>query len=183
MASRTSGFSLWKALRWTATAVLVVVLGLMLKRPAMVAEPMPPSLARAQNAQFQAKWNDLEQAHQRGEASEARFTADEISSALEYPGRAGQVSFSGDRVVGQFVTNLHGKDVYVTIAGKLGASAGYVTFEPAELKIGDLPVPVSMLNAPLQNKLSQPETHARLKLPDYIADLRIEDGQLVVVEK
>ncbi len=175
--------SLWKAVRWTAPAVLVVVLALMLKRPAMVAEPLPPSLARAENAQFQAKWNGLEQAHQRGESHEARFTADEISSALEYPGHAGQVSFSGDRVIGQFVTSLHGKDVYVTVAGKLGASDGYLTFQPAQLKIGDLPVPVSMLNTPLQNKLSEPETRARLKLPDYITDLRVEDGQLVVIEK
>jgi hypothetical protein len=73
--------------------------------------------------------------------------------------------------------------VYVTLGGKLGAADGYLTFEPAELKIGDLPVPVSILKSRLQSKLAEPETRARLKLPDYVADLRIEDSQLVVVEK
>jgi hypothetical protein len=173
----------WNSLRWFFPVLAIIALGLMLKRPAAVAEATPPSLTRAHNEQFQAKWTDLEQAHQRGEKAEARFTAEEINSALEYPGQPGQVTFSGDSVTGQFVANIHGPDVYVTISGKLGTANGYVTFQPASLKIGDMPVPVAILRAPLQSKLAEPETHARLKLPDYIADLRVEDGQLIVVQK
>jgi hypothetical protein len=183
MSSSKSGFSAWKGIRWGAIVAAIAVLVLMLKRPAAVAEPLPGPAAREHNQHFQAKWNELELAHQRGETTEARFTAEEVISALEYPGQSGQVSFSGDRVIGQFVTNVHGKDLYLTVGGKLGASDGYLTFEPEEMKIGDLPVPVSILRSPLQNKLAEPETHARLKLPDYVADLRIEDSQLVVVEK
>jgi len=183
MSSRKGDFSPWKGLRWSLVALAIAVFVLMLKRPAAVAEPMPPDIAHASNEQFQAKWMDLELAHRRGEATETRFTAEEISSALEYPGEPGQVAFSGDHLIGQFIANISGKNVYVTVEGRLGAADGYVTFEPAELKIGDLPVPVSVVNAPLQTKLSQPETRARLKLPDYISDLRIENGELVVVEK
>jgi hypothetical protein len=183
LSRQNGGFSAWKGLRWSFLAVALVALGLMLRRPAAVAEPLPPSLARQSNEQFQAKWTNLELAHQHGDKAEARFTAEEISSALEYPGEPGNVSFAGDQLIGQFVANVHGRDVYLTIAGKLGTSEGYVTFEPAQIKIGDMPVPVAMVKAPLENKLAERETHARLKLPDYIADLRIENGQLVVIEK
>jgi hypothetical protein len=176
-------FSASKGLRWTSLAAVVIAFILMLKRPAAVAEPLPPSLARAENEQFQAKWAKLERAHQRGERIEARFTSDEISSALDYPGQPGHVSFAGDIVTGQFIANVHGRNVYVTISGKLGAADGYLTFEPAEFKIGDMPVPVALFKTQLEDKLADPETHARLKLPDYIADLRIEDSELVVVEK
>jgi len=183
MSTRKGDFSAWKGLRWGVVALAIAVLGLMLKKPAAVAEPLPPDRARASTEQFQTKWMDLQQAHQRGEATETRFTAEEISSALEYPGEPGQVAFSGDRLIGQFIANVSGTNVYLTVEGRLGAAHGYLTFEPAELKIGDLPVPVSVVNAPLQTKLSQPETRARLKLPDYISDLRIENSQLVVIEK
>lgn len=183
MATRKAHFSAWKGLRWSVVAFAIAVFGLMLRRLAAVAEPLPPDLARASNEQFQTKWMDLQQAHQRGQPTETRFTAEEISAALEYPGEAGQVTFSGDRFIGQFIANVSGKNIYVTVEGRLGAADGYVTFEPAELKIGDLPLPNSVVNAPLQTKLSQPETRARLKLPDYISNLRIENSQLVVVEK
>lgn len=183
MSSSKSGFSAWKGLRWGIAILAVVVIGLMLRRPAALAEPLPATVAHEHNRQFQTKWNNLEEAHQRGESTETRFSAEEVSSVLDFPGQPGQVSFSGDQVIGQFVANVHGKDVYVTLGGKLGAADGYLTFEPAELKIGDLRVPVSILKARLQSKLAEPETRARLKLPDYVADLRIEDSQLVVVEK
>jgi hypothetical protein len=183
MFSSERGFSAWKGVRWGVTAAALVVFGLMLKRPAALAQPLPAPAAREYSEHFQTKWNDLEQAHQRGEATEARFTADEISSVLDYSGQPGQLSFSGDQVIGQFVANVHGKNVYVTIAGKLGAANGYLTFEPAELKIGDLPVPISILKPRLESKLAEPEIRSRLKLPEYVAGLRIEDSQLVVIEK
>jgi hypothetical protein len=184
MSSRPKGgISAWKGLRWISFALFLVAFALMLKRPAAIAQPLPSLTARQHNEQFQAKWADLEQAHQRGEKAEARFSAEEISTVLEYPGPPGQVSFSGDQLTGQFVASVHGKSVYVTISGKLGTADGYLTFQPAELKIGDMPVPVAIFKSPLESKLAEPETHARLKLPDYIAELRIEDSQLIVVEK
>jgi hypothetical protein len=45
-------------------------------------------------------------------------------------------------------------------------------------------VPVSLVQETLEKKLSSdPATREKLKLPDYIADLRIENGELVVVSK
>jgi len=53
----------------------------------------------------------------------------------------------------------------------------------ANRKIGDLPVPVSLVRLQLQSKLREPENREKMKLPSYVADLRVENGQLVVLEK
>lgn len=92
-----------------------------------------------------------------------------------------QVSMDGDIVRGQFLTQIAGKDVYLTLAGHLGAKDGYATFEATEVKVGDLSVPVSLVNDALQKKLA--EQHDQLKLPNNVKDLRIENGELVFVEK
>ena len=75
-----------------------------------------------------------------------------------------QVNFDGDVARGQFVTQIGGKDVYVTLAGHLGSKDGYATFDPTEFKVGDLDIPVSLVNSALQKKLD--EQRDRLKLPD-----------------
>lgn len=99
------------------------------------------------------------------------------------PIRTVQVGFTGDEVTGQFATQLYGKDVYVTISGKLGSKDGYVTFEPTGFKVGDLSVPVSWVNDALQKKLAEPENREKLKLPEFVSELRVENGELVIAEK
>ena len=107
-------------------------------------------------------------------------------SSMEFPGpvpniKDYQVSMDGDIVRGQFLTQIAGKDVYLTLAGHLGAKDGYATFDSTEVKIGDLSVPASLVNEVLQKKLS--EQRDQLKLPDNVKDLKIENGELVFVEK
>ncbi|HEY6764801.1 MAG TPA: hypothetical protein VI386_08510 [Candidatus Sulfotelmatobacter sp.] len=92
-----------------------------------------------------------------------------------------QVSFDGDVVHGQFLTEVAGKDVWVTISGHIGDKDGYATFEPTEFKIGDLNVPVSLVNPALQKKLS--EERDRLKLPEFVGGVKVENGQLVMQQK
>ena len=91
------------------------------------------------------------------------------------------VSFDGDQVHGQFLTEVAGKKVYLTVSGHLGAKDGYATFQPTEFKIGDLNVPVSLVNDALQKKML--EQRDRLKLPDFVSDVRVENGELVVKQK
>src|SRR5438270_3174714 len=66
-----------------------------------------------------------------------------------------QVSFDGDVVNGQFLTEVAGKDVWITISGHIGDKDGYVTFDPTEFKVGDLSVPVSLVNPTLQKQLEE----------------------------
>jgi hypothetical protein len=91
------------------------------------------------------------------------------------------ITFEGDIVRGQFVTEVAGKKTYVTVAGHLGSKNGYATFEPTEFKVGDLKVPVSLVNDALQKKML--EQQDRLKLPDFVSDVRVENGELVVKQK
>jgi hypothetical protein len=92
-----------------------------------------------------------------------------------------QVAMEGDILRGQFLTQIAGKDVYLTLAGHLGAKDGYATFDATEVKIGDLAVPASLVNEALQKKLM--EQRDQLKLPDTVKGLRIENGELVLDPK
>jgi hypothetical protein len=92
-----------------------------------------------------------------------------------------QVSFDGDVARGQFVTQIGGKDVYVTLAGHLGSKDGYATFDPTEFKVGDLNIPVSLVNEALQKKLT--EQRDRMKLPDNVDGIKVENGELVMTGK
>jgi hypothetical protein len=134
--------------------------------------------------------------------AEVRINSDEISAVLAQSlGTAGSsglaptsdvggvaptikdqhVSFDGDLVHGQFLTEIAGKDVWITISGHIGEKDGYATFEPTEFKVGDLSVPVSLVNPALQKKLG--EERDRLKLPDSVGNVKVENGELVMQQK
>ena len=129
-----------------------------------------------------------------------RITSDEISAVLAQSlGNTGElkpysnigagaptikdqsVNFDGDTVHGQFLTEIAGKDVWITISGHVGEQNGYATFEPTEFKVGDLNVPVSLVNPALQKKLA--EERDRLKLPDSVGGLKVENSELVMQGK
>jgi hypothetical protein len=133
--------------------------------------------------------------------AEVRINSDEVEAALSQALGAGtgelsadsnlgsgaptikdqQVSFEGDVVRGQFLTVIAGKDVWVTVSGHLTSKDGYATFEPTEFKVGDLSVPVSLVNPTLQKRLA--EQRDRLKLPDYVGDVKVQNGELVMQQK
>jgi len=73
-----------------------------------------------------------------------------------------QVSVDGDLVHGRFLTEIAGKDVWITISGHIGEKDGFATFDPTEFKVGDMNVPVSLVNPALQRKLA--EERDRLKV-------------------
>jgi hypothetical protein len=106
--------------------------------------------------------------------------------SMEFPGpvpnvKDYQVSMDGDLVRGQFLTQVAGKDVWLTLAGHLSSKDGYATFEATEVKLGDLSVPASLVNDVLQKKLA--EQRDQLKLPDNVKDIKVENGELVFVPK
>ena len=92
-----------------------------------------------------------------------------------------KVSFEGDVVHGQFLTEIAGKDVWITVSGHIGEQNGSATFDPTEFKVGDLSIPVSLVNPALQKKLA--EQRDRLKLPDFVGNVKVDNGELVLQEK
>jgi hypothetical protein len=75
-----------------------------------------------------------------------------------------KVTYDGDTVHGQFLTEIGGKDVWITISGRIGQKDGYATFDPTEFKVGDVEVPISLVNPALQRKLA--EERDRLKVSE-----------------
>jgi hypothetical protein len=138
-----------------------------------------------------------------GPKAEVRISSDEIGAVLTQAlGAAGgaqglgpdtnlgsgaptikdqQVSMDGDVVHGQFLTEVAGKDVWVTISGHIGEKDGYATFDPTEFKVGDLNIPVSLVNPALQKRMS--EERDRMKLPGYVGGVKVENGELVMQQK
>lgn len=202
---------IYRVVRWVMFAGLVVTVFLLLKSPAPVAPALDPAALKQNAESFQQKLTQLANAQSLGEqGTEVHFTAPEVNAAIaqgaaaspgsapvpttpaaqpapaasaeQVPIKSTQVSFEDNVVRGQFLTELYGKDVYITVAGRLGSRDGYVTFDPTEFRVGDLSVPVSMVNPALQRKLADPENRDKLKLPAFVKDLRVEEGELVITE-
>jgi hypothetical protein len=113
--------------------------------------------------------------------SSAPAFPDAVVSPGEVQVNGYQVKLEGDVARGQFLTQVAGKNIYVTLAGHLGSQDGYVTFDPTEFKVGDLSIPVSLVNSALQKKLA--EQREQLQLPDGVGSLRVENGELVITQK
>ena len=207
MSEVSLGKKIYRIARWIILIALIGTIFFASRKPA------PPSLAqlapeqvKEQAAAFESKLGEIEQAHQRGEApTSTEFTTEEVNSfiadasaraaATPQPGlsseeqearaqiKSTQVAFVGDEVIAQALTERYGQDIYITVRGKLGAENGYLKFIPTEFKIGELAVPVSLVGPQLEKKLNEPETREKLKLPDFVADLRIANGRLTVVPK
>jgi hypothetical protein len=220
MEERQSTFvALWKVLRWVILIVMLFAIFAAMRRPSPIAAEAPPEAIQTNSQAFDAKLQQLSDAHERGQSSEARFTAEEVNAVITRtmqetpqvqaaatlssqpeqtsgeaeaatPGTPGgapvrtvQVAFQGSEVTGQFASEIHGKEVYITLSGRLGSKDGYVTFEPTSFKLGNLVVPVSWMSETFQQKLAEPENREKLRLPDFIASLRVENGELVITEK
>ena len=189
----------------------LIAMFLVLKKPAPVAQPQPAATAAINAQSFQEKVQQLDQPKEVGQPpAEIRLNSDEVSAAIAQaagpiplaeasqavsgagspdaaiaPGapevKDYRVSFDGDVAHGQFLTQIAGKDVWVTLSGHLGSKDGYATFDPTEFKVGDLNVPVLLVKDSLQKKLN--EQRDRLKLPDNVGGMKVEDGELVMTQK
>jgi hypothetical protein len=205
LADRT-GISFFKVARWIILILLIGVIVFMLKRPPAPAQPLTPAQVKEQAQHFENKLQQIETARQSGSSPDPEsttFTSDEVNAFVQDASeRAAQeaakepklqeaqqqiksteVAFSGDEVIAQAVTERYGRDIYITVRGRLGTDSGYLRFYPTGFKIGDLSVPVSLVDPTLQKKLNERETREKLKLPEFVADLHIENGRLVIVPK
>lgn len=181
--AKKSGFSIWKLLRWLVLAALVVVILLMIQKPA----PLSGNTASAQELaeaakSFDAKLMELEQAHANGTSSTTiEITEVELNGLIQRSsGQAPWIAMAGDEITGQFIAQPYGKDVYVTISARLSADNGHLVVHPARFKIGVMPIPATLADRFVQKKLADPEMQDKMKLPDFIKNVRVENGKLVI---
>jgi len=137
--------------------------------PAAATAPSKPATTAASSAKADPRINsdEISSAVAKmlggGSAGTAALSPDSNVGSGEPTIKDQQVTMDGDIVHGKFLTTIAGKDVWVTISGHMGEKDGYATFDPTEFKVGDMNVPVSLVNPALQRKLS--EERDRLKVP------------------
>lgn len=183
---------IYRVISWSLLILTLVSILLALRKPSVVPVEVSPQAANS----FDEKLAQLEEAHQQGAPQEIRITEAELNSKLQQgmqeasmaPGgatalKAATIHLESDKLVGTFTVSVSGKDVYVTLGGNLAVQNGALQFTPTEMKMGSLPVPISAVESTLREKLNSPEMRDRMKLPDSIKDIRIENGELVLQSK
>ena len=114
----------------------------------------------------------------RGIAAPSGTNAEQIEQARSTV-RDVKVELIEDRARAFVVFDFHGKEMTLQLEGRLGATNGYLRFEPVSGQIGALPIPQSTLETAVRKMMESPENREKLKLPAEIADIRIENGELL----
>jgi hypothetical protein len=112
-------------------------------------------------------------------ADVGQMTQEQVASAVKDV----KVDMDGDLIKAHIIFNLHGQDMSLDLDGHLVNENGYMKFEPVDGKLGSLPLPQSVLDAAVDKLMSSPENRDKMKLPDDINDIQIENGQAVVSYK
>ena len=90
-----------------------------------------------------------------------------------------KIQLVDNRVKAYVVFDVHGKDMTLQLEGRLSAQNGYLNFEPVSGQVGSLPIPQITLESAVRRLMESPENRKKLKLPHGIADLRIENGEVI----
>jgi hypothetical protein len=193
--------------------LIVVIVQMLRRPAPVASTERTPQQRAADAASFRAKLDNLQDAHvQGGAGQQAVFTEDELNgyiqqsiaelgspaTAASSPSSSGaeeaqqiaanaaqkaSVALVGDEIRVQTTVERFGKEFVFSLSGHLGSEDGYATFHPTSCKLGALSVPLGLVDDAIQKKLAEPENREKMKLPDFIQSVRVENSQLVVVEK
>jgi len=196
----------FRFLRWSTYLVALVTLALLLHK----STPPPVQASPQAAARAEEKVEQVEEARSQGQAATLRLDESELNSYLanhldlakDAPQAvAGQgdapsaqdveqmrssvrdvkIQMENDKVKAYVIFDVHGKDMTLQLEGKLGAENGFLRFVPVSGQIGSLPIPQSTLETAVRKMMESPENREKLRLPGDIADLKIENGELVAV--
>jgi len=196
----------FRFLRWSTYLAALITLALLLHK-----STPPPVQASAQAAaRAEGKIEQVEEARSQGQAATLRLDESELNSYLANhldlakdgaQAAAGEgaapsaqdveqmrssvrdvkIQMENDKVRAYVIFDVHGKDMTLQLEGKLGAENGFLRFVPVSGQIGSLPIPQSTLETAVRKMMESPENREKLRLPGDIADLKIENGELVAV--
>lgn len=171
-----------KILRIVALASVILsllALWLLLTKPSMPTAEPSAEAARS----FDSKMRELAEAREQGYPAEIRLTEAEVNSKIDAflrknpppPGEAtlkgARVRLEGEKAIALIAVNVKGKDLYVTMGGRLDFRDRAVRLVPSEARIGNLPIPVSMLEG---------KVNMRMEVPENVSGVRVENSELVV---
>ncbi len=91
-----------------------------------------------------------------------------------------RVGLEDDHVRTYVAFQLYGKDMSFELEGILGAADGYLRLSPTAGRLGSCPLPASTLTAAVRRLFESPQNRERLRLPDYVSNLAVANGELQV---
>src|SRR5262245_12832025 len=109
-------------------------------------------------------------------AAPTGLSAEEVQSNV----RDIQVHMQGDRMTAYVLFDLYGKDLSLTLEGRLSVEGGYLRLSPTRMMLGSLPIPQATVERAVGSLFDSPQNRERFRLPPNVRDLRVENGQLVV---
>jgi hypothetical protein len=78
---------------------------------------------------------------------------------------------------------FHGKDLSLELEGRPVVNDGYIKLEPTSGKLGSLPLMAGTLKSVTDRLFDSPQNKEKFRLPPDIQDIRIEQGQLVIISR
>src|SRR2546422_840547 len=91
-----------------------------------------------------------------------------------------KVHMAGDQITAYVLFDLHGKDLSLTLEGRLSVQDGYLRLSPTRLMLGSLPIPQATVERAVSSLFDSPGNRERFRLPPDIRGLSVENGELVV---
>jgi len=120
-------------------------------------------------------------------------TSSQIPAAAQNPGRSEptleevqssmrdvKVNLLDDRLRAYVLFNFHGKDLSLSLEGRLRVENGYLRLEPTSGSLGSLPLPQAVLDRAVQRIFDSPENKEKFKVPPEVRDIRVVNRELVV---
>jgi hypothetical protein len=191
----------YRVFRWVALAVSLTVLVLILRQ----SSPPLVEIDRQAPARVEAKLAEMQQAAAIGIVRPLELDESELNGWLERnlalassaraPGAQAKdptieevrsnvqdvkIQLVEDRLRAWVQFDFHGKNLTLTLEGRLFTQGGQLRLEPTAAWLGSLPVPRAALQRAAARLFSDPSNAANLRLPPDVADVRVAGGRLIV---
>jgi hypothetical protein len=92
-----------------------------------------------------------------------------------------KVHLAGDQVTAYVLFNLYGKDLSLTLEGHLSVQNGYLRLSPTRMMLGSLPIPQATVDRAASRLFDSPDNREQFRVPPDVRDLRVQNGELVII--
>ena len=106
-------------------------------------------------------------------------TLEEVRSTV----RDVKIALLGDGLSAYVLFDLYGKDMSLTLDGRLVMENGYLRLQPTGGKLGSMPLPQATLDAAVRRLFESPQNKEQFRLPPDITDIRIQNSELIITRR
>ena len=106
-------------------------------------------------------------------------TLEEVRSTV----RDVKIALLGDGLSAYVLFDLYGKDMSLTLDGRLVMENGYLRLQPTGGKLGSMPLPQGTLDAAVRRLFESPENKEQFRLPPDVTDIRIQNSELIITRR